>query len=157
MILHLHDSRWAWVYAGHESIIRLHDACCFRRQQESLNLAKSFFVSFRAVKTYFSVFLDSRQRTVFCVFLPPTRPRDVIYDVHGQPRSTSETPRRRPSSTSVCSSTPHTTTPRPARTYTTTQRPLGILHNILRHPQRFLPILMHFEFLSLPLNELLKL
>ena len=34
----------------------------------------------------------------FYVFLPPIRPRDVIYDVHGQPRSTSETPRRRPSS-----------------------------------------------------------
>ena len=106
-------------------------------------------------------FSDTRQRTVFYVFLPPTRPRDVIYDVHGQPRSTSETPRRRPSSTSVCSSTTqvrHTTThTTPARTYTTTQRPLDILHSILRHPQRFLPVLVHFEFLSLSLSELLKL
>ena len=51
-----------------------------------------------AGKNVFSAFSGTRQRTVFYVFLPPTRPRDVIYDVHGLPRSTSETPRRRPSS-----------------------------------------------------------
>ena len=54
--------------------------------------------NFRAVKNIFSVFSDTRQRTDFCVFLPPTRPHDVTYDAHGQPRSTPETPRRRPSS-----------------------------------------------------------
>ena len=33
----------------------------------------------------------------FQAFLPPTHPSDVICYVHGQPRSTPETPRRRPS------------------------------------------------------------
>ena len=44
----------------------------------------------------FPVFFRHPITDLFYVFLPPTRPRDVIYDVNGLPRSTSETPRRRP-------------------------------------------------------------
>ena len=65
---------------------------------------------------------------------------------------------RRPSSTSVCSSTAHTTTPRPSTTalaITTTQRPIKYI--ILQQPKRFLAVPVHCEFLLLPLNELLKL
>ena len=55
---------------------------------------------------FFCVFSDTRQRTDVYVFLPPARPCGVIYDVHDQPHSTPETPRRRPPyASSVCLST----------------------------------------------------
>ena len=53
----------------------------------------------RAVKNVSPPFFQTPDNgPIFYVFLSPTRPGDVIYGVHGQPRSTSETPRRRPSS-----------------------------------------------------------
>ena len=112
----------------------------------------------RAVKNFFPS-LQTPDNEPFFTFSyhthTPTR-RDIrrAWPAALNVRDTETTPVG--SSMSVCSSTPHTTTttPRPALTYTTTQQ---LLHNIPRRPQCFLPVLIHIESLSLPLNELLKL
>ena len=76
-IMNRHDSPWFESFCSHFALFW------------SFLLAISEIGICRAGKNVFPpVFPDTRQRTVLYVFLPPTRPRDVICDVHGQPRST---------------------------------------------------------------------